>query len=52
VLKPKILLFEPIHEDGVRVLREFADPKLAQNAKEPAILGELGEVNGTVTRLA
>lgn len=50
--KAKILLFEPVHEHGVRVLREFADANLAQNTREPAILGELGEVKGTVRRLA
>jgi D-3-phosphoglycerate dehydrogenase len=52
IVKPKVLLLEQIHQDGVRVLRQFADPKLAQNASEPAVLGELKEVNGIITRLA
>jgi D-3-phosphoglycerate dehydrogenase len=52
VLKPKVLLLEPIHEDGVRVLQQFADTHLAQDAREPAVLGELEEVSGIITRLA
>lgn len=52
MLKVKILLLEPIHEDGVRVIQQFADPKLAQNATEPAVLEELEDAKGIITRLA
>jgi len=52
VLKVKILLLEPIHEDGVRIIQQFADPKLAQNATEPAVLEELEDTKGIITRLA
>lgn len=51
-MKAKLLLLEPIDEDGIRVLSEFADLKLAESPREPSILRELREVNGIVTRLA
>ncbi len=51
-MKAKVLLVEPIHEDGIRILNEFADLKLAESPREPAILAELREANGIITRLA
>lgn len=51
-MKPKILLLEPIHEDGIGILKEFAEVDLAKSAKEPAILQGLEGVNGIITRLA
>jgi hypothetical protein len=35
-MKTKILLLEPIHEDGISVLRQFADLRLAQDANPPS----------------
>lgn len=51
-MKAKILLLEPIHEDGVRIIQQFADPKLVQNATESTVLGELEDAKGIITRLA
>jgi D-3-phosphoglycerate dehydrogenase len=51
-LKAKVLLLEQIHEDGIRILTEVADVRLAENPREPAVLRELREVDGIITRLA
>jgi len=51
-LKAKILLLEPIHEDGIRMLEGFADIEFAESPREPAVLPQLREVNGIITRLA
>ena len=51
VLTFRILLLEPIHDDGIRLLREFADARLAQIAKEPDVLREFEDVDCIITRL-
>ena len=45
-------MLEPIHDDGIRVLREFGNPSLAQIPKEPDVLKELEDVNCIITRLS
>ena len=44
------LLYEPIHEAGMQVLRSVGQVRLASNADEDTIVAEIGDVHGVVVR--
>jgi len=48
--KPRVLLYEPIHEEGMRVLRAHAAPHLASGRDEATIVREVADAEGIVIR--
>ena len=46
----KVLLLEPIHEDGVRLLREVAEVIYATGHSEEEIAGQAAQVEAIITR--
>jgi len=44
------LLYEPIHEAGMKVLRSVGQVRLASNTDEDTIVAEIGDVHGVVMR--
>jgi len=45
-----VLLYEPIHEKALAVLRERADVRLAESLEEEALLAAVGDVDGIIIR--
>ncbi|MHB0876418.1 MAG: hydroxyacid dehydrogenase [Anaerolineae bacterium] len=48
--KPKVLLWEPIHEEGMKVLRQHAEPLLATARDEDTIIREGHDAEGMIIR--
>jgi len=48
--KPVILLYEPIHERALAVLRERAEVRQAASLDEEALVGAVGDVDGIIIR--
>jgi D-3-phosphoglycerate dehydrogenase len=48
--KPKVLLYEPIHEEGMKVLQQYAQPYLASGCDEETIVREVAPAQGIIIR--
>jgi D-3-phosphoglycerate dehydrogenase len=48
--KPLILLYEPIHERALAVLRERAEVRQAASLEEEALVKAVGDVDGIIIR--
>jgi D-3-phosphoglycerate dehydrogenase len=48
--KPIVLLYEPIHEKALAVLREKAEVRMAQGLEEEALLPLVGDADGIIIR--
>ena len=48
--KPNVLLYEPIHEEGMKVLRSHAQPRIASAWDEDTIVREVQEAEGIIIR--
>ncbi len=46
----KFLLFEPIHEAGLKVLQEAGEVRLASGTDEETLIAEIGDIDGAVVR--
>jgi len=49
-MKPVVLLFEPIHEDAVALLRAECEVRLAASLDEEALLGAVADVDALIIR--
>ena len=48
--RPRVLLYEPIHEEGMKVLREHSQPYLASTWDEDTIVREAADADGIIIR--
>jgi len=48
--KPVVLLFEPIHEKAVQILKEQADVRMAASLDEDALVQTVADVDGIIIR--
>jgi len=46
----RFLLYEPIHEAGIRVLRAVGEVRMASSTDEDTIVKEIGDIDGVVVR--
>ncbi len=46
----KFLLYEPIHEAGLNVLRQAGEIRMASETDEETIISEIGDIDGVVIR--
>jgi D-3-phosphoglycerate dehydrogenase / 2-oxoglutarate reductase len=46
----KFLLFEPIHEAGLKVLQEAGEVRMASGTDEDTLIAEIGDIDGAVVR--
>ncbi|MBC7236801.1 MAG: hydroxyacid dehydrogenase [Chloroflexi bacterium] len=46
----KFLLYEPIHEAGLKVLQEVGEVRLASATDEDTIIAEIGDIDGVIVR--
>ncbi|MCD6518803.1 MAG: hydroxyacid dehydrogenase [Anaerolineae bacterium] len=46
----KFLLYEPIHEVGMKVLQEVGEVRLASGTDEETIISEIGDIDGVIIR--
>jgi D-3-phosphoglycerate dehydrogenase / 2-oxoglutarate reductase len=49
-MKPVVLLFEPIHEDAVALLRGTCEVRMAPSLDEEALLGAVADVDALIIR--
>jgi D-3-phosphoglycerate dehydrogenase len=49
-MKFNVLLYEPIHEEGMRILQERCRVILADSVEEPRLLERVGEIDGIIIR--
>jgi D-3-phosphoglycerate dehydrogenase len=48
--KPVVLLYEPIHERALALLKERAEVRMAPNLEEDALVAAVGDVEGIIIR--
>ncbi len=48
--KPVVLLYEPIHQKALEVLKAGADVRMAASLEEDALLGQVADVDGIIIR--
>ncbi|NPV08828.1 MAG: hydroxyacid dehydrogenase [Anaerolineae bacterium] len=48
--QPIVLLYEPIHEEGMKVLRQMAQPRLASGTDLDAVLSQVRDAEGIIIR--
>ena len=48
--KPVVLLYEPIHEKAVELLKQHAEVRMAESLDEDALVQAVADVDGIIIR--